>query len=214
MHRRRKRGVLGGLLLLTVGARMRRVTVVVCLVLEHLLVLKMLSYTQRATEVKRFVEVSLKRLRCRDPTLPPLKFSCGKRACALCPNSTYVAPRVLHFSASYILRATLAREPIFWGGLQPQSPPLPPPMTCARLLCRLSLAEPRLLGGRRRPGELPIRHLFSLQEFLQTNQIAGFSYVTYAPPTPFLLSLTPVCATDPRCSQCSQGSTVLYGPNA
>ena len=50
-------------------------------------------------------------------------FSCGKRACAICPNSTYVAPRVLHFSASYILRATLAREPIFWGGFSPKAPP-------------------------------------------------------------------------------------------
>ena len=55
-------------------------------------------------------------------------FSCGKRACALCPNSTYVVPRVLHFSASYILRATLACEPIFWGGFSPKAPPLPPPM--------------------------------------------------------------------------------------
>ena len=64
-------GALGGLLLLTVGARMRRATVVVCLVLEHLFVLKMLSHTQRTTEVKQFVEVSLKPLRCRDPTLPP-----------------------------------------------------------------------------------------------------------------------------------------------
>ena len=59
----------GGLLLLTVGARMRRVTVVVCLVLEHLFLLKMLSHTQRATEVKQFVKASLKPLRCRDPTL-------------------------------------------------------------------------------------------------------------------------------------------------
>ena len=57
-------------------------------------------------------------------------FSCGKRACALCPNSTYVVPRVLHFSASYILRATLAREPIFGGGggFSPKAPKLPPPM--------------------------------------------------------------------------------------
>ena len=72
-HRRRKRGgALGGLLLLTVGACMRRVTLAVCLVLEHLFVLKMLSHIQRATEVKQFVEVSLKPLHCRDPTLPPL----------------------------------------------------------------------------------------------------------------------------------------------
>ena len=61
-------GALGGLLLLTVGARMRRATVVVCLVLEHLFVLKMPSHTQRATEVKKFVDVSLKPLHCRDPT--------------------------------------------------------------------------------------------------------------------------------------------------
>ena len=63
---------------------------------------------------------------------------------------------------------------------------------------------------------MTIGHLFSLQEFLQTNKIAGFSYVTYTLPTLFLLSLTSVCvcATDPS-NQCSQGgSTVLYGPNA
>ena len=118
---------------LTVGERMRRVTVVVCLVLEHLFVLKMLSHTQRATEVKKFVEVSLKPLRCRDPTLPPLK---AIRTVGHFPAESahahyalivriYLAPRVLHFSTSYILRATLAREPIFSGGLQPQSPPPP-----------------------------------------------------------------------------------------
>ena len=39
-----------------------------------------------------------------------------------------MAPRVLHFSASYILRATLAREPIFWGASAPKPPPLPSPM--------------------------------------------------------------------------------------
>ena len=41
--------------------------------LEGLFVLKILSSIQRATEVKTFVEFSLKPLRCRDPTLPPLK---------------------------------------------------------------------------------------------------------------------------------------------
>ena len=65
------------------SARMRRrVTVVgsVCLcplshisTLEHLSVLKILSRTQRATEVKIFVGFSLKQLCCRDPAFPPLK---------------------------------------------------------------------------------------------------------------------------------------------
>ena len=39
---------------------------------ERLLFLKILSYTQRATEVKKIVGFSLKRLRCGDPALPPL----------------------------------------------------------------------------------------------------------------------------------------------
>ena len=60
----------------------RRVTVVgsvcVCLLshistLECLSVLKILSRTQRATEVKIFVGFSLKQLCCRDPAFPPLK---------------------------------------------------------------------------------------------------------------------------------------------
>ena len=50
------------------------------------------------------------------------QFSCGRRSCVLCPNSTYAAPRVLHFSASYMLCATLDREPIFWGGFSPKAP--------------------------------------------------------------------------------------------
>ena len=60
----------------------RRVTVVVlsvcvsvCLLsqispLERLFVLKVLSRTQRATEVKKFVGFSLKLLHCRDPVFP------------------------------------------------------------------------------------------------------------------------------------------------
>ena len=40
--------------------------------MERLFVLKMLSRTQRATKVKKFVGFSLKPLRCRDPALPPL----------------------------------------------------------------------------------------------------------------------------------------------
>ena len=40
---------------------------------EHLFVLKILSRTQRATKVERFVGFSLKPLRCGDPALPPLK---------------------------------------------------------------------------------------------------------------------------------------------
>ena len=40
--------------------------------MERLFVLKTRSRTQRATKVKRFVEFSLKSLRCRDPALPPL----------------------------------------------------------------------------------------------------------------------------------------------
>ena len=41
--------------------------------LEHLFVLKILSRTQRATEVKKFVCFSLKPLRSRNPALLPLK---------------------------------------------------------------------------------------------------------------------------------------------
>ena len=63
----------------------RRVTVVVlsvcvcvCLLshispLERLFILKILSRTQRATKVKKFVGFSLKPLCCGDPALPPLK---------------------------------------------------------------------------------------------------------------------------------------------
>ena len=41
--------------------------------LEPLLFLKILSRTQQAMEVKKFVGFSLKLLRCGDPALPPLK---------------------------------------------------------------------------------------------------------------------------------------------
>ena len=40
--------------------------------MERLFVLKTLSRTQRATKVKKFVGFSMKLLRCRDPSLPPL----------------------------------------------------------------------------------------------------------------------------------------------
>ena len=40
--------------------------------LERLFVLKTIPRTQRTTKVKRFVWISLKPLRCRDPALPPL----------------------------------------------------------------------------------------------------------------------------------------------
>ena len=40
--------------------------------MERLFVLKTLSRTQRETKVKKYVEFSLKPLRCRDPALPPL----------------------------------------------------------------------------------------------------------------------------------------------
>ena len=57
-----------------------RVTVVVLCVcplsqnspLERLFVLKLLSRTQRATKVKKYVGISLKPLRCRDTPLPAL----------------------------------------------------------------------------------------------------------------------------------------------
>ena len=41
--------------------------------LEHLFVLKILSHTQWATEVKEFVGFSLKPLQCRDLAFPPFK---------------------------------------------------------------------------------------------------------------------------------------------
>ena len=44
--------------------------------LERLFVLKILSRTQRATKVKKFVGFSLKSLRCWDPGLSPLKAIC------------------------------------------------------------------------------------------------------------------------------------------
>ena len=89
------------------------VCVCVCLLsnispMERLFVLKTLSRTQRATEVKKYVGFSLKPLRCRDPALPPLyghaysrTFSMRNsrvRACVfLVPHDT--PPRVQHFSA-------------------------------------------------------------------------------------------------------------------
>ena len=68
---------------LTLGAHAQRglglcvcVCVCVCLLshispMERLFVLKTLSHTQRETKVKKYVEFSLKPLRCRDPALPP-----------------------------------------------------------------------------------------------------------------------------------------------
>ena len=52
----------------------RSVCLSVCLLsqnspLECLFILKILSRTQWATEVKKFVGFSLKRLRCKDPVL-------------------------------------------------------------------------------------------------------------------------------------------------
>ena len=41
--------------------------------LERLFALKILSCTQWATEIEKFVGFSLKPLHCRDPALPPLK---------------------------------------------------------------------------------------------------------------------------------------------
>ena len=41
--------------------------------LKHLFVLKMLSHTQRATEIKQFVGGSLKPLRCRDQALRAIR---------------------------------------------------------------------------------------------------------------------------------------------
>ena len=60
-----------------VGSVCLCVCVSVCLLshispMERLFVLKTLSRTQRATKVKKFVGFSLKPLRCRDPSLPPL----------------------------------------------------------------------------------------------------------------------------------------------
>ena len=89
------------------------VCVCVCLLshispLEHLFVLKILSRTQRATEVKKIVGFSLKPLHCGDPALPPLKAICtvghfpaeSTHAHYTCSSIYHaVLPRVLHFSA-------------------------------------------------------------------------------------------------------------------
>ena len=99
----------------------RRVTVVVrvCLLchispLECLSVLKILSHTQRATEVQNFVGFSLKLLRCGDPVLPLLK---AIRIVGYFPaESTHahysvyyvMVPRVLHFSAFIVCRYIVA----------------------------------------------------------------------------------------------------------
>ena len=94
-----------------------RVTVVgsvslcVCLLshispMERLFVLKMLSRTQRATKVKRFVGFSLKPLRCRDPALPPLYGHAYSRpffhAYFSCIYAHDTPPRVQHFSAFHL----------------------------------------------------------------------------------------------------------------
>ena len=73
--------------------------------LEHLFVLKILSHTQRATEVKKFVKFCPKLLHCRDPVLAPLKAI--RTVGHFSAESTHthysiyhiVPPRVLHFSA-------------------------------------------------------------------------------------------------------------------
>ena len=127
-----------------------------CLVLEHLFVLKMLSSSystgngdavtySAGNGGQIFYEGFSETAPLRRSNTPSAKghtnsrpFSCGKRACALCPNSTYI--RVLHFSASYIFRATLAREPIFWGGFSPKAPPLPPPMYSVHFTITLEIA--------------------------------------------------------------------------
>ena len=90
----------------------RRITVVgsvcVCLLshispLERPFVLKILSSTQRATEVKKFVGFSLKPLHCRDPALPRqyVRSAIFLQKVRIHISSIYhaVVPRVLHFSA-------------------------------------------------------------------------------------------------------------------
>ena len=68
--------------------------------LERLFVLKLLSRTQQAMKVIKFVGFSLKPLRCGDPALPPLKaiHTVGHFS-ADSAHAHAVAPRVLHFSA-------------------------------------------------------------------------------------------------------------------
>ena len=61
--------------------------------------LKILSRTQHATEVKKFVGFSLKVLRCRDPVLPPLKAICTVGHFPVESGHAHYSARVLHFSA-------------------------------------------------------------------------------------------------------------------
>ena len=79
--------------------------------LKHHFVLEMLSRTQQATKVEKFVGFSVEPLHCGDPALPPLKaihlVSHFPEESAHAHYSikgyeyseTWVAPRVLHFSA-------------------------------------------------------------------------------------------------------------------
>ena len=94
----------------------RPVCLSVCLLrqnspLERLFVLKILSRTQRAKEVKKFVGFSLKPLRCEDPA-PSVErpyvwsaiflLKARMRIIILIKGHEYperVSPRVLHFSA-------------------------------------------------------------------------------------------------------------------
>ena len=83
--------------------------------LERLFVLKILSCTQRAKEVKKFVGFSLKRLRCGDPAPSVERLyvwstiflrKAHMRIIILIKGHEYperVAPRVLHFSAFILL---------------------------------------------------------------------------------------------------------------
>ena len=92
--------------------------------MERLFVLKTLSRTQRATKVKKFVGFSLKPLRCRDPSLPPLYghaysrpffhayFSCTRmrisaHAYFSCIYAHDTRPRVQHFSAFHLCISTI-----------------------------------------------------------------------------------------------------------
>ena len=77
--------------------------------LEHLFILKILSRTQQAMEVKTIVGFSLKPLCCRYTPLPALygypfwKPTCTLLACAFSRIPTSLALRVLHFSAFIFL---------------------------------------------------------------------------------------------------------------
>ena len=106
----------------------------VCLcvsLMERLFILKILSCTQWARKVKKFVGFSLKPLCCRDPALPPLysraysrPFFCKKHACTLLTLSVHAQQQGLYhfmkeqlsYKQMYIFSGMVASEcQNIWG---------------------------------------------------------------------------------------------------